>query len=130
MLQKFVFLNDSIITIRNNYKNKFAKIKYDSKKEKDENEKLRLEKAENLLSLQRAKYMRIVFVIVFIFLVFGCCQQPPPNFKIFLRNLPYVDYNFSVVVVHIFLFLVGSERYCSKLPVVDVPIQLSCMYQW
>lgn len=67
--QKYFTLNDSIIKVRNNFKNKSAKIKYDSKKEKDENEKLRLEKAENQLSLQRAKYMRIVFVIVFIFLV-------------------------------------------------------------
>ncbi|MCV2483642.1 ATP-binding protein [Flavobacterium sp. SH_e] len=68
-VRKYFTLNDSIIKVRNNFKNKFAKIKYDSKKEKDENEKLRLEKAENLLSLQKAKYMRIVFVIVFIFLV-------------------------------------------------------------
>ncbi|MDQ1166985.1 signal transduction histidine kinase [Flavobacterium sp. SORGH_AS 622] len=68
-VQKYFTLNDSIIKIRNNFKNKFAKIKYDSKKEKDENEKLRLEKAENQLFLQRAKYMRIVFVIVFVFLV-------------------------------------------------------------
>ncbi|MBF4493403.1 ATP-binding protein [Flavobacterium sp. MR2016-29] len=68
-VQKYFTLNDSIIKIRNNFKNKFAKIKYDAKIEKDENAKLRLEKAENLLSLQRAKYMRIVFVIVFVFLV-------------------------------------------------------------
>lgn len=61
--QKYIFLNDSIITIRNNYKNKFAKIKYDSKKEKDENQKLRLEKAENLVQLQRAKYQKILFLI-------------------------------------------------------------------
>ncbi|WP_264524863.1 ATP-binding protein [Flavobacterium sp. N502536] len=61
--QKFIFLNDSIIKIRNNFKNKFAKIKYDSKKEKDENQKLRLEKAENLLSLQEAKYQRLFFII-------------------------------------------------------------------
>ncbi|WP_354669344.1 tetratricopeptide repeat-containing sensor histidine kinase [Flavobacterium johnsoniae] len=68
-VKKFFSLNDSIIKVRNNFKNKFAKIKYDSKKEKDENEKLRLEKAENQLSLQRANYMRIVFVIIFVFLV-------------------------------------------------------------
>lgn len=68
-VQKYFTLNDSIIKVRNNFKNKFAKIKYDSKKEKDENEKLRLEKAENLLALQRAKYLRIVFVIVFGFLI-------------------------------------------------------------
>lgn len=67
--QRYFTLNDSIIKVRNNFKNKFAKIKYDAQKEKDENEKLRLEKAENLLSLQKAKYQRIVFVIVFVFLV-------------------------------------------------------------
>lgn len=67
--QKYFTLNDSIIKVRNNFKNKSAKIKYDAKKEKDENEKLRLEKAENQLSLQRAKYLRIVFAIVFVFLV-------------------------------------------------------------
>ncbi|MFZ0596910.1 MAG: ATP-binding protein [Flavobacterium sp.] len=68
-VQKYFTLNDSIIKVRNNFKNKFAKIKYDSKKEKDENAKLRLEKAENLLSLQKDKYLRIVFAIAFIFLV-------------------------------------------------------------
>jgi signal transduction histidine kinase len=68
-VQRYFALNDSIIKVRNNFKNKFAKIKYDAKKEKDENAKLRLEKAENLLSLQKATYLRIVFVIVFVFLV-------------------------------------------------------------
>ncbi|MFC6244016.1 tetratricopeptide repeat-containing sensor histidine kinase [Flavobacterium psychroterrae] len=67
--QKYVVLNDSIIKIRNNFKNKFAKIKYDSKKEKDENQKLRLEKIENLYALQEAKYQRIFFIAGFIFLV-------------------------------------------------------------
>jgi signal transduction histidine kinase len=67
--QQYFRLNDSIIKVRNNFKNKSAKIKYDTQKEKDENEKLRLEKAENLLSLQKAKYQRIVFVIIFVFLV-------------------------------------------------------------
>ncbi|MFH6994198.1 ATP-binding protein [Flavobacterium sp. FlaQc-48] len=61
--QKYITLNDSIIKIRNNFKNKFAKIKYDSKKEKDENQKLRLEKIENLYALQEAKYQRIFFII-------------------------------------------------------------------
>ncbi len=68
--QKYIFLNDSITKIRNNFKNKFAKIKYDSKKEKEENQTLRLEKAENLVSLQKAKYQRILFVagIIILFL--------------------------------------------------------------
>ena len=69
MHKNILSINDSIIKIRNNFKNKFAKIKYDSKKEKDENQKLRLEKAENLLSLQEAKYQKIVSVIGIIFLI-------------------------------------------------------------
>ncbi|OIV43675.1 ATP-binding protein [Flavobacterium johnsoniae] len=68
--QKYISINDSIISVRNNFKNKFAKIKYDSKKEKDENQKLRLEKAENLLSLQEAKYQRIFFIIGILSLFF------------------------------------------------------------
>lgn len=68
-VQKYFTLNDSIIKVRNNFKNKFAKIKYDATKEKDENEKLRLEKAENQLSLQKEKFLRIVFIIIFVFLV-------------------------------------------------------------
>ncbi len=67
--QQYISLNDSIIKIRNNFKNKFAKIKYDSKKEKDENQKLKLERTENLLALQTAKYQRIFFVLGIIILV-------------------------------------------------------------
>jgi signal transduction histidine kinase len=67
--QKYIFLNDSIIKIRNNFKNKFAKIKYDSKKEKEENQQLRLEKAENLLYLQEVKFQKILFIIGIISLI-------------------------------------------------------------
>ncbi|MFC0080112.1 ATP-binding protein [Flavobacterium procerum] len=66
--QKYITLNDSIIKIRNNFKNKFAKIKYDSKKEKDENQQLRLEKAENQLSLERAQFKQFLFIVIFCFL--------------------------------------------------------------
>lgn len=66
--KKFSFLNDSIIKVRNNFKNKFAKIKYDSQKEKDENEKLRLVKAENEVALQRANYRQFMFITIFLFL--------------------------------------------------------------
>ncbi|MBO9583997.1 MAG: ATP-binding protein [Flavobacterium sp.] len=58
--EKYITLNDSIIKIRNNFKNKFAKIKYDSKKEKDENQKLRLEKAENLVAIKEAEKDKII----------------------------------------------------------------------
>ncbi|MDQ6470879.1 tetratricopeptide repeat protein [Flavobacterium sp. LHD-80] len=66
--KKFTFLNDSITKIRNNFKNKSAKIKYDSQKEKNENEKLRLEKAENQLALQRAQYRQFIFISIFLLL--------------------------------------------------------------
>ncbi|WP_371199628.1 ATP-binding protein [Flavobacterium sp. ASV13] len=66
--KQFSFLNDSIIKVRNNFKNKFAKIKYDSQKEKDENQKLRLEKAENQLFLERAQFKQYLFIVIFCFL--------------------------------------------------------------
>ncbi|BDU27436.1 tetratricopeptide repeat protein [Flavobacterium sp. GSB-24] len=68
--KKFIFLNDSIIKIRNNFKNKFAKIKYDSKKEKEENQKLRLEKAENLVALKDAENERNIFIACFVVFIF------------------------------------------------------------
>ncbi|WP_317133039.1 tetratricopeptide repeat-containing sensor histidine kinase [Flavobacterium ustbae] len=64
--QKYIAINDSIISIRNNYKNKFAKIKYDSKKEKDENQKLRLQRAENLVALKDAEKERAIFIAAFV----------------------------------------------------------------
>ncbi|PBJ14406.1 Sensor histidine kinase ComP [Flavobacterium sp. ACN6] len=57
---KYISINDSITSVRNNFKNKFAKIKYDSKKEKDENQKLRLEKAENLVALKEAEKDKVI----------------------------------------------------------------------
>ena len=66
--QKYISINDSIIKVRNNFKNKFAKIKYDSKKEKDENQKLRLEKVENEFTLQKAENQKILFLSGFIIL--------------------------------------------------------------
>ncbi|WP_343591594.1 ATP-binding protein [Flavobacterium sp.] len=58
--QKYIAINDSIISVRNNYKNKFAKIKYDSKKEKDENQRLRLKQAENLVAIKEAEKDKII----------------------------------------------------------------------
>ena len=66
--QNYITINDSIIKVRNNFKNKFAKIKYDSKKEKDENQKLRLKNAENQLSIQRGQYQQYLFIIISLFL--------------------------------------------------------------
>jgi len=60
---QFIALNDSITKVRNNAKNQFAKIKYDSKKEKEENQKLKLEKAENSLQLERVKIQRLLSIL-------------------------------------------------------------------
>ncbi|WP_431242553.1 tetratricopeptide repeat-containing sensor histidine kinase [Flavobacterium sp. P21] len=70
-IQKFIFLNDSILKVRNNFKNKFAKIKYDSKKEKDENEKLRLEKAEDLVAIKEAEKDKVILFATLIAVVFS-----------------------------------------------------------
>lgn len=72
--KKYIAINDSITSIRNNFKNKFAKIKYDSKKEKDENQKLRLEKAEDLVAIKEGEKDKIILYAIVaaicIFIVF------------------------------------------------------------
>ncbi len=67
--KKYISINDSITNIRNNFKNKFAKIKYDSKKEKDENQKLRLEKAEDLVAIKEAEKDKVVLYAAIIVIV-------------------------------------------------------------
>ncbi|MBC5838932.1 ATP-binding protein [Flavobacterium muglaense] len=51
----YITLNDSITKARLHAKNSFAKIKYDSKKEKEENIRLKEQKAANLLQLEIQK---------------------------------------------------------------------------
>jgi signal transduction histidine kinase len=48
-------INDSINKVRQKAKNQFAKIKYDSKKEKEENLQLKAQTAENALQLEQQK---------------------------------------------------------------------------
>ena len=60
----YVNLVDSIFEVRQKAKNQFARIKYDSKIEKDENLKLKTHKAENELQLERQKNRNIVSYIV------------------------------------------------------------------
>ncbi|MGX7666058.1 tetratricopeptide repeat-containing sensor histidine kinase [Flavobacterium pedocola] len=69
-VSQFLRLNDSIVKVRNNAKNQFAKIKYDSQIEKEENQKLKFERADNLLKLERAKTQSLLLVIGFVTLVF------------------------------------------------------------
>lgn len=63
--EKYIHLNDSINRVRQNARNQFAKIKYDSKKEKEENLLLKNQKSENLLELeiQKNKNLLLRFLI-------------------------------------------------------------------
>ncbi|MFV5702546.1 ATP-binding protein [Flavobacterium sp. XS2P12] len=64
-------INDSINKVRQKAKNQFAKIKYDSKKEKEENLKLKAQKAENALQLEQQKNRNqlLYFVVGIIILI-------------------------------------------------------------
>jgi signal transduction histidine kinase len=58
--ENYLRINDSINTVKQKAKNQFAKIKYDSKKERDENLKLKALKAENELELEKQKNSNLV----------------------------------------------------------------------
>ncbi|WP_241676590.1 sensor histidine kinase [Flavobacterium pectinovorum] len=62
----YVNLTDSVFEIRQKAKNQFARIKYDSKKEKDENLKLKTHKVENELQLERQKNRNIISYIIIV----------------------------------------------------------------
>jgi signal transduction histidine kinase len=58
---EYLHINDSITKVRQKAKNQFAKIKYDSKKEKDENQKL---KAQKILQLEHQKKRNLILYLV------------------------------------------------------------------
>jgi signal transduction histidine kinase len=66
----YIHLNDSITKVRQNAKNYFAKLKYDSKKEKEENIKLKAEK-ELQQELEKNKNIIISFIITLIIILAG-----------------------------------------------------------
>ena len=69
----YLRLNDSIAKVRLKAKNQFAKIKYDSKKEKEENLKLKEQKVNDILKLQvqKSKTHVLYFVIIIIVILTG-----------------------------------------------------------
>ncbi|WP_369765504.1 ATP-binding protein [Flavobacterium sp. WC2429] len=69
----YLKINDSITKVRQKAKNNFAKIKYDSKKEKDENLKLKEQKVNDILKLQvqKSKTQALYFVILMILILTG-----------------------------------------------------------
>ncbi|PWB25171.1 tetratricopeptide repeat-containing sensor histidine kinase [Flavobacterium sp. HTF] len=62
----YLKINDSIIRTRQKAKNQFAKIKYDSKKDREENLILKAQKAENDLLLERQKSQNLIYLVVII----------------------------------------------------------------
>lgn len=73
--EKYIRINDSITKVRQKARNQFTKIKYDSKKEKEENLALKNYKAENLLELEIQKnrnqvlcFLLIIGILAAIFL--------------------------------------------------------------
>ncbi|HEY4618951.1 MAG TPA: hypothetical protein VIH09_12220 [Flavobacterium sp.] len=67
----FVNLNDSIKKVRNNAKNKFAKIRYDSRKATLENIEYKGQRAETLLQLETQKNQKYLLFFGFVMLVGG-----------------------------------------------------------
>jgi signal transduction histidine kinase len=60
----YLRINDSLNQARQKAKNQFAKIKYDSTKEKNENLKLKAQKAENALELEEQKNRNYILCFV------------------------------------------------------------------
>lgn len=60
----YIGLIDSIFEVRQKAKNQFARIKYDSKRQREENLKLKTYKAENELNLEKQKNKNIISYII------------------------------------------------------------------
>ncbi len=56
----YIQISDSLAKARQKAKNQFAKIKYDSKKDKEENLKLKTQKAETALELEKQKNRNLI----------------------------------------------------------------------
>jgi signal transduction histidine kinase len=60
----YIRLNDSIIQVRNKARDQFIKIKYDSDQNREENLKLKTQKAENALLLEQQKNRNILLYLL------------------------------------------------------------------
>lgn len=66
---EYLRLNDSILKVRNNAKNQFAKIKYDSDRNRAENLKLTTQKTETTLLLERQKSSALLMYFVVLVMI-------------------------------------------------------------
>ncbi|HEY6143993.1 MAG TPA: ATP-binding protein [Flavobacterium sp.] len=64
--EKYIFINDSIRKVRQKAKNQFAKTKYDSKQDKVENQRLKNQKAETALELEKQKNRNLILSFLII----------------------------------------------------------------
>ena len=79
----YLRINDSLNQSRQKAKNQFAKIKYDSTKEKNENLKLKAQKAENALEIVKQKNSNyILSFITFIVILFAVFLYRANAFKV------------------------------------------------
>jgi signal transduction histidine kinase len=58
--EKYIHINDSIKKVRQKARNQFAKIKYDSKQDKEENLRLKTQKTETALELEQQKNRNLI----------------------------------------------------------------------
>jgi signal transduction histidine kinase len=74
----YIRLNDSILKVRNNARDQFIKIKYDSDKNREENLNLKTQKTENALLLEQQKnrnlilYLIVGIIIMISILIYNC----------------------------------------------------------
>ncbi len=57
---RYAYLSDSLVTARNRAKDQFAKIRYDSEKNREENQELRIKDTENQLRIQKQRNTNIL----------------------------------------------------------------------
>jgi signal transduction histidine kinase len=73
----YILLNDSITKVRNNARDRFIKIKYDSDQNREENLKLKNQKTENALQIEQQKnrnqllYFAVGFIILISIFIFN-----------------------------------------------------------
>ncbi len=76
---RYTSLNDSLVTARNQAKDQFAKIRYDTEKNREENQSLKLKDVESQLRIQRQRNTNIIaisgVVILIITVLFVYYQQ-------------------------------------------------------
>lgn len=62
--KKYIRINDSIKKVRQKARNQFAKIKYDSTKEKEENIRLKVQKSKTALELEQQKNSNLLLIFM------------------------------------------------------------------